>query len=46
MSWVEAFVAWKKLGRPDLLELGAREAEAMLILDQELSEEVKRGQQQ
>jgi hypothetical protein len=45
MGWLDAFVAWKKLGRPEPQELGAREAEAMLLLDHELSEEVKRGQQ-
>lgn len=45
VGWLDAYVAWKKLGRPDLPELGAREAEAMLLLDHEMSEEVKRGQQ-
>ncbi len=46
VGWLEEFVVWKRLGRPDLLGLGAREAEAMLLLDRELSEEVRRGQQQ
>ncbi len=45
-GWLERFVVWKRLGRPDPLEMEAREAEAMLLLDGELSEEVKRGQQQ
>jgi hypothetical protein len=38
-AWVEEFYAWKRLGWPDPLRLGAREAEAMLVLDREWAEE-------
>ena len=44
VGWIEEFHAWKRLGYPDALSLTARQAEAMLLLEQELSEEVRRGQ--
>jgi len=34
---VEAFCAWKKFGGRRLEEMGAREAQAFLILDRELA---------
>lgn len=43
-AWLDEFQAWKRLGYPDLRTLSAREAHAMLILEQELLNEVKRGQ--
>ncbi len=45
MAWVEEFAVWTRLGRVDVRRLGAREAEAMLLLEREL-EEVRRAQQQ
>jgi hypothetical protein len=44
VEWIEEFHSWKRLGYPDALSLTARQAEAMLLLEQELSEEVRRGQ--
>jgi hypothetical protein len=46
VEWLERFVVRKRLGRPEIWELGAREAEAMLLLEQELAEEVSRGHDQ
>ncbi len=37
-AWLEAYYAWKQLGGRVLDGLGAREAEAFLILEQELAE--------
>jgi hypothetical protein len=45
MAWLEEFQAWKRLGYPDPRTLGAREAHAMMILEQEFLNEVKRAQQ-
>ncbi len=42
-AWLDEFQAWKRLGYPDARTLSARDAHAMLILEQELGE-VKRGQ--
>ncbi len=43
-AWVEEFHAWKRFGWPDVRTLGAREAEAMLVLDREwAAEETSRG---
>jgi hypothetical protein len=44
-AWLDQFLVWKRLGYPDPRTLGAREAHAMLILEQELVKEVKRGRQ-
>jgi hypothetical protein len=44
-AWVDQFQTWKRLGYPDPRTLSARETHAMLILEQELLNEVKRGQQ-
>ena len=43
-AWLDEFQAWKRLGYPDLRTLSAREVHAMVILEQELLSEVKRGQ--
>lgn len=43
VGWLEEFHAWKRLGHPDVLSVQARQAEAMLLLERELSEEVRRG---
>ena len=43
VGWLEAFHAWRRLGYPDAERLTARQAEAMLVLERELTEEVKRG---
>lgn len=42
-AWLEAFGAWKRLGPTDPRKLSAREAHAMMLLEQELSTEVRRG---
>ncbi len=43
-AWLEEFQVRKRLGYPDPRTMGAREAHAMLILEQEHLSEVKRGQ--
>ena len=43
-AWLDGFQVWKRLGYPDPRTLSAREVHAMLILEQELVSEVKRGQ--
>jgi hypothetical protein len=43
MAWLEAFEMWKRIGHGDPKGLGARQMEAMLLLEQELSAEIKRG---
>jgi hypothetical protein len=43
-AWLDEFQVWKRLGRPDPRTLSAREVHAMVILEQELLSEVKRGQ--
>jgi hypothetical protein len=43
-TWLEEFPIWKRLGYPDPRTLSARDVHAMLILEQELLSEVKRGQ--
>ena len=43
-AWLDEFQAWKRLGYPDPRTLSAREVHAMVILEQELLSEVKRGQ--
>jgi hypothetical protein len=45
VAWLDQFQTWKRLGYPDPQTLSARETQAMLILEQELLNEVKRGQQ-
>jgi hypothetical protein len=42
-AWLDEFQAWKRLGYPDVQTLSAREVHAMVILEQELLSEVKRG---
>ncbi len=44
-AWVEMFAAYKQLGFPDVRTMGAREAEAMLILQQEYGREADSGEQ-
>ncbi len=43
-AWLDEFQAWKRLGYPDPRALSAREVHAMVILEQELLSEVKRGE--
>jgi hypothetical protein len=43
VEWLEAFHVRRRLGYPDAERLTARQAEAMLALERELSEEVQRG---
>jgi len=38
IEWVERFLAWKVGGAGDLLQRGAREAEAFLLLEREVRE--------
>lgn len=45
LAWVEEFQVWKRLGYPRVEEMTARQVEAMLVLEAELAEEVKRGQE-
>jgi hypothetical protein len=44
-AWLEEFQVWKRLGYPDVTEMTARQVEAMLVLEAELVEEMKRGQE-
>ncbi len=44
-AWVEEFQVWKRLGYPDVARMPARQVEAMLVLEGELTEEVRRGQE-
>ena len=43
VEWVERFAAWRRLGASYPERLSAREVEAFLILDQELTEESNHG---
>jgi hypothetical protein len=43
VGWLEEFHAWRRLGYPDARSLTARQAEALLLLEDELSQEVRRG---
>ena len=43
-AWLEEFQAWKRLGYPDPRTVSAREVHAMVILEDELLNEVKRGE--
>jgi len=43
MAWLEAFEAWKRIGQADPYGLPARQVEAMMLLEQELSAEMRRG---
>ena len=43
-AWLDQFAVWRRLGYPDPRAVSAREAHAMLILEQEMLSEVKRGQ--
>lgn len=44
IGWLEEFQIWKRLGYPNVTEMTARQVEAMLVLEAELMEEVKRGE--
>jgi hypothetical protein len=43
MAWLEAFEAWKRMGHADPRGLPARQVEAMMLLEQELAAEMRRG---
>jgi len=43
-AWLEEFQAWRALGRPGLREMGAREAQALMILENEWASEANRGE--
>jgi hypothetical protein len=45
LAWLEGFEAWKRLGHGDPWTLPARQVHAMMLLEQEYSVEVKRGEQ-
>ncbi|HOQ46198.1 MAG TPA: hypothetical protein PK157_12835 [Bryobacteraceae bacterium] len=45
LAWVEEFQVWKRLGYPRVEEMTARQVEAMLVLEAELAEEMRRGQE-
>ena len=45
VGWLEEFQAWKRFGYANVAEMTARQVEAMLVLEAELGEEVKRGQE-
>lgn len=45
VAWVEEFQLRKRFGFPNVLEMSARKVEAMLVLEEELMEEVRRGQE-
>lgn len=42
-AWLEEFHAWRALGKPDLRAMGAREANALMTLENELAREANRG---
>jgi hypothetical protein len=42
-AWLEAFGVWKRMGHADPRGLTAREVHAMMLLEQELLTEVRRG---
>lgn len=42
-AWLEEFHAWRALGKPDFRDMGAREAHALMILENELASEADRG---
>jgi len=44
MAWLELFNAWKRVGFPRPEEMNARDAHAVLILEQEM-QEARRGEQ-
>jgi hypothetical protein len=44
-AWLEEFYAWRALGRPDFREMSAREAQALMILENELAGEANRGEE-
>lgn len=41
LGWIEEFHAWKRLGWPGPERLGARQAEAFMVLEQELAAEAE-----
>jgi hypothetical protein len=43
VTWLEEYLVRRRLGGPDLEKLGAREAEAFLILEAQWEAEVDRG---
>jgi len=43
LAWVERFLVWKRLGYLGNGELNAKDAEALLILEQEWTEKRERG---
>ncbi len=45
IAWLEEFQLRKRYGFADVLEMPARQVEAMLVLEEELMEEVRRGQE-
>jgi hypothetical protein len=45
MAWLEEFEICKRIGYPNPREMTARQLHAMVVLEQELSLEVKRGKQ-
>jgi hypothetical protein len=43
VAWLEAFEVWRRFGHTDPQELPARQVHAMMCLENELSQEMKRG---
>jgi len=43
VAWIEEFLVWRKLGQKVTDNLGAREVEAFVILQEELLAEVSNG---
>jgi hypothetical protein len=45
MAWLEEFETWRRIGFPDLQTMTARQAHAIVILQQEFCSEAQRGEQ-
>ena len=45
LGWIEEFLVWKRLGLNLTFDLGARQAEAFIILEEQLSLEKQNGAQ-
>jgi hypothetical protein len=46
MAWLEEFEAWKRIGHGDPHGMSARQVEAMMLLEEELTVEMRRGDEQ
>ena len=46
MAWLEEFETWKRIGHGDARGMSARQVEAMMLLGEELTAEMRRGDEQ